>query len=95
MGMAWETIIHTPHPNPYVIISQPYWLHHSKKAQSLGWEVIVPWYPSKLYWLFLFFFFLTRIGEMLGQYLSAFSFSETELRRTDDRDAHKYKTNCI
>jgi len=56
MGMAWETIIHTLHPNPNVIISQPYWLHHSKKAHSYGWEVIVPWYPSKLYWLIIFFF---------------------------------------
>lgn len=93
MGMAWETIINTPHPNPNVIISQPYWLHHSKKAHSLVWGVIVPWYPSKHYWLiFIFFSFVTSIGEMLGQYLSPFS--EAELRQTEDTDAYKYKIDC-
>lgn len=56
MGMAWEAIFHTFHPNPNAVISQPYWLHHSEKAYSLGWEVIVPWYPSKLYWFFFIFF---------------------------------------
>lgn len=91
MGMAWETIIHTPHPNPNVIVSQPYGLHHSKKARSLDWEVTVPWYPSKF--TDSFFSFVTRIGEMLGQYLSPFS--EAELRQIEDTDAYKYIIECV
>lgn len=92
MGTAWEAIIHMLHPNPNAVTSWPYWLHHSEKAYSLGWEVIVPWYPSKLHWFF-FIFFWNKNRRNTGQYLTlslSFScFSATELRQTDNADAYK------
>lgn len=82
MGMAWEAIIHTLHPNPNAVTSWPYWLHHSEKACSLGWKGIVPWYPSKLCWFF-FIFFCNKNRRNMGQYLSlSLSLSHVFLQRS-------------
>lgn len=71
MGMAWETIIHTPHPHPNIIISQPYWLHHSKKAHSFGLGSDCSLVPLQTL-LILVFLFCNKHREMLGKYLSLF-----------------------